>query len=703
MKQLFNEPYQNACSDIYEKKYQLKDNAGVVVDLSVGESRERVARALAAVEDEPERWYEEFLWAMAHGAIPAGRIFSNAGAQAHKPGVSLINCTVSDTVVDSIDGILGAVHEAGKTLAAGCGIGYEFSTLRPDGAFVAGAGASTSGPLPFMDIYDKMCSTIASAGGRRGAQMATFDISHPDILEFIKAKRTDGRFRQFNLSCLITKEFMDAVANKDDWKLVFPIRAKDALNTQRDAFEYRAYPHLIDDGGFVRDGLGFYKCKVYDVLKAKELWDAIMESTYNFAEPGFILVDELNDMNNLWWGENLRATNPCGEQPLPPYGACLLGSIDLTYFVRNPFAEDAYFDLDEYIKVVRIFTRMLDNVCETSGLPLAPQREELARKRRHGMGYLGLGSAMTMLRMAYGSDESLQFTSTVTQTLAREGFLEGINLAKEKGAAPIMTEPFSFTEEMRERITTLHPDLEKEEFVGVAGRYLFAYGSKYMAKTFTSAELDDFASYGCRFTHHSSIAPTGTIAFGLSNNVSGGIEPSFSHQYMRNIIEEGKKTKRQEAVMSYEFLLYKHLINPDVEPNAEPGSPNALPCYFITSDSITPKSHVDVQAAAQVYIDSSISKTINVATDCPREEFDEIYMYAYEKGLKGCTTFRFNPEAFTGVLVNAADLENMDITFSLEDGTSVHCKGSDEIEYDGEMHNAANLYDAIKEGAFGVH
>jgi ribonucleoside-diphosphate reductase alpha chain len=348
------------------------------------------------------------------GAIPAGRIISNAGALAWKPATSTINCTVSDTIGDSMDDILAKLHQAGLTLKAGCGIGYEFSTLRPRGAYVSGAGAYTSGPLSFMDIYDKMCFTVSSAGGRRGAQMATFDVGHPDVLDFIRAKREDGRLRQFNLSLLITSEFMQAVEQDADWTLAFPVSPAEQQADQLDLNDssqivWRYWPthknYIVREDGKVA-------CRVYRVLKARRIWDSIMASTYDFAEPGFILIDHVNEMNNNWFCEDIRATNPCGEQPLPPHGACLLGSVNLTRFVRDPFTAEARFDWEEYRKVVSLFTRMLDNVVEINGLPLPEQRDEIYRKRRHGMGFLGLGSTMTLLGMKYGSAQSLAFYRT---------------------------------------------------------------------------------------------------------------------------------------------------------------------------------------------------------------------------------------------------------------------------------------------------
>ena len=1081
-------PFQSASLDIWDKKYRLKAKDGSIVDRDIDDTYRRVAQALAEVETTPElteHWLERFAWALRHGAIPAGRITSNAGATAHKPATSTINCTVSGTVRDSMDDILQKVHEAGLTLKAGCGIGYEFSTLRPKGAYVSGAGAYTSGPLSFMDIYDKMCFTVSSAGGRRGAQMATFDVGHPDVMDFIRAKREDGRLRQFNLSLLVTEEFMECVKADTDWKLAFPIADQegetDGLDLDdTDQVIWRDWPiHQ----GYLVNAEGRVACKVYRTIPARRLWDVIMSSTYDFAEPGFILIDAYNEMNNNWYCENVRATNPCvtadtwvqtssgpaqvsdligqsflarvdgqdhesgeegffrtatkevvrlqtregyslrltadhrvrrvttfnrystetewceagnlrqgdrvllndhrsnaqwkgetgpvnyghgegylmgllmgdgtlkadaavlsvwkaqavangvdamlhsgvdgvmaealqaaqqlphradfsgwheissrgefrlstaamfdlaqglgmqsgdksvttkieqassefykgflrgffdadgsvqgdqkkgvsirlaqsdlsrleavqrmllrlgiastiyrerreagftslpdgkggmaeyatkaqhelvisgenilhyreligfadsdkdqrlanalsqykralnrerftarvetvvaegnedvydvqvpgintfdanglhahncGEQGLPPYGACLLGSINLTKFVANPFTDNAEFDWETYREVVSVFTRMLDNVVEINGLPLPEQRAEIEKKRRHGMGYLGLGSTLTMLGMPYGEAESVEFTEKVTRELAMVGWQSALELAKEKGPAPIMEEDFEVTGEMLRH----RPEMVEDGYKAgdsVKGKVLHAKYSNYMKKV---AEVDaelvaELAEHGARFTHHSSIAPTGTISLSLANNASNGIEPSFAHHYARNVIREGKNSKEKIDVFSFELLAYRELINAKAMPFSQEED-EQLPECFVNADSIKARAHVDIQAAAQKWIDSSISKTINVATDIDYDEFKDIYLYAYDKGLKGCTTFRFNPEAFQGVLVTDEDLEKTTYRFELEDGSVLEVKGNEEIEYDGEMHSAANLYDALKEGYYG--
>jgi ribonucleotide reductase alpha subunit len=982
--------------------------------------------------------------------------------------------TFYDFTVDGHNNYLAG--NGGLLVIHNCGIGYEFSTLRPRGAFVAGAGAYTSGPMSFMDIYDKMCFTVSSAGGRRGAQMGTFDVAHPDVREFIRAKREDGRLRQFNLSLLITDGFMEAVHDDADWPLVFPVNVKEQDDidlTDPAKVTWREWPTKRN---YVTRDDGLVACKIYGQIKARHLWDMIMVSTYDFAEPGFILIDRVNEMNNNWWCETIRATNPCvtadtrlatqygmvpigelcasgvelqasvdtrtlddgskgvttrpakpafmtaerapvyrvrtedgyeikatewhdfytergkielrelkvgdrllvqsgkgqfgsqgsedlglllglvtgdghftnrgngqqaavltlwgedraladrmaayvntliahtarhehreysvapvavperrqvfirsvllarllahygftaetklkvpeviwrgsedcvrgylralfqtdgtvnissrsqscsvrlasstesllhdvqmllanfgvfcrirkrrasaskampdgrggsreytcaeqfeliidgesrerfmgevgfllpeknrkyadwvqdkallktqrftsriasieyvgeqavydttqpdrnsvifnglvtgqcGEQPLPAYGACLLGSVNLTTFVREPFTDRARFDWDEYKEVVRVFTRMLDNVVEVNGLPLEQQRAEILRKRRHGMGFLGLGSTLTMLKQRYGSAESCEFTEQVAREMAVAGWEVALALAEEKGPAPIMDEDFEVSAEMLRKRPEIAADGYK---IGdtIKGRELHAKYSRYMQKVATVAPelVDKLAATGARFTHHSSIAPTGTISLSLANNASNGIEPSFAHHYSRNVIREGRKTKEKVEVFSYELLAYRTVVNPDAMPYATDDKAK-LPEYFVAADDITPKQHVDIQAAAQIWVDSSISKTANVPTDYPYEDFKDIYRYAHERGLKGCTTFRFNPAAFQGVLVKESDLESTTYRFELEDGSVVEAKGNEEIEYDGEMHSAANLFDALKEGYYG--
>jgi ribonucleoside-diphosphate reductase alpha chain len=546
-----------------------------------------------------------------------------------------------------------------------------------------------------------MCFTVSSAGGRRGAQMATFDVSHPDVFDFVRAKRENGRLRQFNLSLLITEEFIDAVRADGPWDLTFPVSAKEiegGLDLKGDDIVWKPFPTTEN---YISNDEGLVACRIYETIRAQKLWNAIMSSTYDYAEPGFILIDQVNKNNNNWFCEDIRATNPCGEQPLPPYGSCLLGSVNLTKFVRNPFTAEAYFDWEEYAEVVSVFTRMLDNVVEINGLPLDGQRQEIEYKRRHGMGFLGLGSTITMLRMKYGEQDSLEFTERVARDMAVAGLKTGLHLAREKGPAPVMEDEFEVTAAMLFK----QPDMAKDGIkVGdkLKGKVLMAKYSRYMQNIATVAPelVESLIEEGCRFSHHSSIAPTGTISLSLANNVSNGIEPSFAHHYSRNVIREGKKSKEKVDVFSYELLAYRTLVNDKAMPYGTTEE-EALPDYFMSSENITPRAHVDIQAAAQKWVDSSISKTINVPTDCDYEDFKDIYLYAAENGLKGCTTFRFNPEAFQGVLVTEKDLENTTYSFTLEDGSTVEFKGNEEVEYDGETHTAANLFDALKEGYYG--
>ncbi len=426
-----------------------------------------------------------------------------------------------------------------------------------------------------------------------------------------------------------------------------------------------------------------------------------MSSTYDFAEPGFILIDRVNEMNNNWWCEEIRSSNPCGEQMLPPYGSCLLGSVNLTTFVRDPFTERARFDWEEYREVVRVFTRLLDNVVELNGLPLERQRAEIVHKRRHGMGFLGLGSALAMLRLKYGSRAAVEFTEAASREMALAGWQEALELARQKGPAPIMLEKFVVSP----RMLLARPEMEQDGWrVGdeIEGRVLHARYSRYMQRIakVAPALVEELARIGARFTHHTSIAPTGTISLSIANNASSGIEPSFAHHYFRNVIREGRKSKERVEVFSYELLAYRAFVNHEATPGATE-TERQLPDYFVTADQVTPREHVAMQAAAQKWVDSSISKTANVPTDFGFEEFKDIYLMAHAQGLKGCTTFRFNPQAFQGVLVKEDDLKNTTYVFKTADGGEVRARGDELIEYDGEAHSAANLFDALKEGFYG--
>jgi ribonucleoside-diphosphate reductase alpha chain len=1025
--------------------------------------RRRLARALARPETDPGRWEESFYRTL-HYAFPGGRIMANAGAEDRNPGVSTINCTVSRTIDDSMAGIMQAASEAALTLKAGCGIGYNFSTLRPRGALVTGAGATTSGPLPFMDVFDAICRTVSSAGGRRGAQMGCLDIGHPDIEAFITAKRETGRLRAFNLSCLVSDEFIAAVRTDSDWPLAFP-----AFASEMDGpLVWRRWPLRQSD--YTVNERGQTACRVYRTVRARTLWNLVLRSTYEYSDPGFILIDEVNRMNPLWFCEDIRATNPCvpadtwvhtcdgprqvteligrpaalfhngtlhttgpqgffrtgrkavmqlrtaegyslrltadhrlqrvtrqtrwvqdvewiaardlkpgdrvvlhdhrrgaqwegrgrfgegyllglligdgtlktdkavlsvwrraavvngqdeqgvdavmaealqhakamphradfrgwisvpgrsefrlstaalhklahdygvhpggktitdniersssdfhrgllrglfdsdgsvqghqqkgvsvrlaqsstslleaaqrmllrlgivstlyrerrkagvsvlpdgrggrrlyptaaqhelvisganlqryadligfsdseksarlhaslvgyrralnaerftaeveaieadgfedvfdvqvpgvnafdangfvahncGEQPLPPFGACLLGSVNLASLVQRPFTREAHFDFDTYAEVVRLFARMLDNVVELHGLPLPEQRAEIARKRRHGMGYFGLGSALTMLGLRYGSPESVAFTERVTRLLAVESWRAALELAREKGPAPVLAENFEITPELLARQPALARDGIRAG-AKLPGRVLHA---RYSAHLQRIAEVEpelvaQLADVGARYTHATSIAPTGTMAASVGNNASNGIEPSFAHHYTRNMIVPGEKAKRAVRMESYELLTYRHHVDAKVDAEHLPE------VFAATAAGTDPREHIAVQAAAQRWVDASISKTINVPTDIAFAEFESLYDQAIEQQLKGCTTFRFNPEVHQGVLVTDRDLAATEYEFRLADGRTLRLPGDAQVEYEGGTYSAANLYDALKEGFYG--
>ncbi|ACL73748.1 LAGLIDADG family homing endonuclease [Thioalkalivibrio sulfidiphilus] len=1073
-------PLQPAARDVWDRKYRLRDATGRPLEDTPAETLARVARALADVEATPalrEHWRERFLWALNHGALPAGRILANAGARDHKRGTSTINCTVSGTIHDTLDEILGKLREAGLTLQSGAGIGYEFSTLRPKGAWVAGAGARSSGPLSFMDVYDQMCRTIASAGDRRGAQMATFHIGHPDVLEFIEAKREPGRLRQFNLSLLVPDAFMAALDAGADWPLAFPLSPAEQARTGADLQDPKqvVWRHWPETEGYITDGHGRVACRVQQWIPAAALWEQVMRATYDHAEPGVIFIDRVNAENNNGFCESIRAANPCvtadtwvqtdqgprqvrtlvdrafnarldgndhpsgsegffftgvrpvvivrtgeghalrltedhrvrrvirftrhtqetdwcsagelhpgdliqlndhranaqwhgnftasqgyllgllvgdgtlksdaavlsvwagsskaddagdgtissgvkaimrkaeqavrgqkhrsdfagwskvagrgeyrlkcvalrdlafevgmrpgnkpitpaiecgssefcrsflrgfydadgsvqgsqikgvsvrlaqsdiarleavqrmllrlgiasklyrnrrierecylpdgkggekayttraqheliisgenilrfaefvgfgdtdkqaslerliqayrrrpnrerfvarvasvtvdgeepvydvripginafdangfhthncGEQMLPPYGACLLGSVDLTRFVQHPFTGKLRFDWDTYREVVAVFTRMLDNVVEIHGLPLAQQAEALERTRRHGMGFLGLGSALAMMGIRYDSPEAAAFTERAARELALTGWRTGLELAREKGPAPLMYERFTVTEHLLARYPALAEDGIRVGDV-LPGRVLHARYSPYMRRIagLDPALVAALAEEGARFTHHSAIAPTGTIALSFGNNVSNGIEPSFAHTYLRNILGRDGATRDTVPVTAYELLAWRALVDPDADPEAKQG-PHRLPEAFVTAGDIAPRAHLAIQAAAQPWIDAAISKTINVPTDCPFEDFRDLYREAHALGLKGCTTYRLNPAAFQGVLLRPEDLAHSRYRFILRDGRCLSLAGDRWVRYGEHRELAANLYGQLRE------
>ena len=553
---------------IWDMKYRLHGADGAVVDKTIEDTWQRVAAALAAPEKKPGPWAERFATALADFKfLPAGRILAGAGSGRN---VTLFNCFVMGTIPDDMSGIFAHLREAALTMQQGGGIGYDFSTLRPKGAPVKGVGADASGPLSFMDVWDAMCRTIMSAGYRRGAMMATLRCDHPDIEAFIEAKGKAGRLAMFNLSVLVTDAFMRAVKEDAPWELSF--------------------------GG-----------TTFKVLPARDLWDKIMRATYANAEPGVIFVDRINRRNNLYYCETISATNPCGEQPLPPYGACLLGSINLAALVREPFTERAHLDRDELLRLVPLAVRMLDNAIDVSRFPLVEQAEEARAKRRIGLGVTGLADALISCRVRYGSAEAVALTEQWLRTIERAAYLASTELAAEKGPFPLFDRDKYLA---GETVSAFEPDLREA-----------------------------IAARGIRNALVTSIAPTGTISL-LADNVSSGIEPVFSFRHTRNVMMPDG-TRREEEIADHAYRLYHRLM----------GETAPLPEYFVDAQSLSPGDHVVMQAAAQRYVDSSISKTINVPADFPFEQFKDVYLQAFELGCKGCTTYR--PNEVTGAVLQA--------------------------------------------------
>ncbi len=552
---------------IWDMKYRLKDGEGRPLDASLADSHARVARALAAPEGEPALWEPKFRAALEGGRfLPAGRILAGAGTGR---SVTLFNCFVMGTIPDSMAGIFEMLKEAALTMQQGGGIGYDFSTIRPKGARVAGVGADASGPLSFMDVWDAMCRTIMSAGSRRGAMMATMRCDHPDIEDFVAAKADAARLRMFNLSVLATDAFMDAVAADALWDLRF-------------------------------------EGQVYRTLRARDLWDRIMRATYDYAEPGVIFIDRINVRNNLAYCETIAATNPCGEQPLPPYGACLLGSINLAALVRRPFEAGAGIDEAELEELVATAVRMMDNVVDVSRFPLPAQAEEARAKRRIGLGVTGLADALVFCGLRYGSEAAVAQTGRWLSLIRDAAYRASARLAAEKGAFPLYE----------------------------AGPYLAAP----MVAALPEDVRAEIARHGIRNALLTSIAPTGTISL-LAGNVSSGIEPIFALDYTRKVTQpDGSKTT--ETVEDYALAEWRRLRGEAPLPEA-----------FVTAQDLTPSEHVAMQAVAQRYVDSSISKTVNVPAEISFEAFKEVYREAYESGCKGCTTYR--PNAVTGAVLSA--------------------------------------------------
>ena len=552
---------------IWNMKYRFKNGDGG--DASVEDTWRRIARALAVVENEPQVWEERFYQALEDFKfLPAGRITAGAGT-ARK--VTLFNCFVMGTVPDDMGGIFDNLREAALTMQQGGGIGYDFSTIRPKGAEVKGVSADASGPLSFMDVWDAMCRTIMSAGSRRGAMMATMRCDHPDIEAFIAAKSDPARLRMFNLSVLITDAFMEAVKADGPWELQF--------------------------GG-----------KVYHTVQARDLWNRIMQATYDYAEPGVIFIDRINAANNLNYCETIAATNPCGEQPLPPYGACLLGSINLARLVAEPFAMDARVDEAALSDLVRVAVRMMDNVVDVSGFPLPAQAAEAQAKRRIGLGVTGLADALLMVGLRYGSDEAVQQTEAWLHAIARAAYLASVDLAREKGAFPLFDRD----------------------------AYLASGTMQAMDEDVRAA----VAEHGIRNALLTSIAPTGTISL-YAGNVSSGIEPVFAYSYTRKVLQkDGSRT--EEEVVDYAVQMWRDTMG---------DAP--LPAHFVNAQTLPPEDHVKMQAAAQKWVDSSISKTINCPEDISFEAFKDVYLQAWDLGCKGCTTYR--PNEVTGSVLSVSE------------------------------------------------
>ena len=568
---------------IWDMKYRLKDQNGAFLEHTVEDTWRRIAVALSKAEANPKKWESIFYDSLTDFKfLPAGRIIAGSGTARN---VTLFNCFVMGVIPDSMSGIFDMLKEAALTMQQGGGIGYDFSTIRPKGSIVKGIAADASGPVSFMDVWDSMCRTIMSAGSRRGAMMATMRCDHPDIEEFIAAKSDSKKLRMFNLSVLVSDAFMEALKKGEDWRLTF-------------------------------------NDKIYKVIKAADLWDKIMRATYNYAEPGVIFIDRINEANNLRYCETITATNPCGEQPLPPYGACLLGSINLARLVEYPFGENAHLDVSQLEKLVATAVRMMDNVIEVSQFPLEVQKLEALNKRRIGLGVTGLADALLMVGLRYGSDEAVEKTEEWMKLIARASYKASINLAKEKGAFSLF-------------------DPEK----------LIASGNmKQMDDDIKQA----VRKFGIRNALLTSIAPTGTISL-YAGNVSSGIEPVFAYSYTRKVLQNDG-SHIEEEVIDYAVQMWRDKFG-DAQ----------LPDYFVSAQNLTPSDHVKMQAAAQKWVDSSISKTINCPEDISFDDFKEVYMQAYDTGCKGCTTYR--PNEVTGSVLSVASEE----------------KSKSEKEIDGEV------------------
>lgn len=576
---------------IWNTKYRHYER-GVALDICIEDTWQRVARALAAPEKNPDDWQARFYsFLRDFKFLPGGRIQAGAGT-AHQ--VTLFNCFVMGTIADSMDGIFDALKEGALTMQQGGGVGYDFSTLRPCGVPAAGVGSVASGPVSFMRIWDSMCATILSTGARRGAMMGSLRCDHPDIEEFIAAKQDRSQLRHFNISVLVSDAFMAAVSRDEDWPLVFPANESETGGE----LLMRAWPGYPDT----------VPCKVYKRIRARALWQKIMQANYDYAEPGVLFIDRINRLNNLYYCETIQATNPCGEVPLPPYGACNLGSINLTQFVRDSFTAQARLDFDAIGATVATAVRLLDNVIDVSRFPLIRQAEQAQRSRRIGLGLTGLADALIMLQIHYGSSAAVEIARLAMQRICHAAYQASIELAREKDAFPLF---------------------DKEKYL--AGAFV---------RTLPESIRSGIAQYGIRNSHLTAIAPAGTISL-LANNVSSGLEPVFDSEYTRRVLKRDG-CYADYAVTDYAAALWR-----------KERARDDLPLAFVTAHELTPAEHLRMQAAIQPYVDQAISKTINVPADYDFVAFRDLYQQAYDLGLKGCTTFR--PNAVTGEILHKPD------------------------------------------------
>lgn len=572
---------------VWDSKYRYRDQDNVH-DTTIEDTWQRVAGALAGVESKNSGTWAERFYGVLHDFrfIPGGRILAGAGTKRH---VTLFNCFVMGVIEDSMDGIFDALKEGAFTMQQGGGVGYDFSTLRPKGSPATSVGSIASGPVSFMRIWDSMCSTLLSTGARRGAMMATLRCDHPDIEGFIEAKQAKQELRHFNLSVLASDGFMEAVRQDREWPLIFPLLKTDGSEFKDVETIDSAWPGET----------GQVTCRVYRRLRARELWNKIMRATYDYAEPGVLFIDRINRLNNLWYRENISSTNPCGEIPLPPYGACNLGSINLTRFVVEPFSDRARLDMEGIQDVAHVAVRMLDNVIDLSQFPLPAQARQARNSRRIGLGITGLADTLIMLGIVYGSEESYRLAASVMEAICHTAYRESIALSKEKGSFP-------------------YYDPEK-------------YLQSEFVNGLPDEIIEDIRKYGIRNSHLTAIAPTGTISL-LANNISSGLEPVFDFNYNRRVLGlDGEYTQYELSNYAWLAWLQKY---PDTD---------ILPDEFTDARKLSPQVHIDMQAVVQPFIDNAISKTVNVPEDYSFEAFKDLYGYAYDKGLKGCTTFRPNP------------------------------------------------------------